>query len=70
MHSIQNAATNDRVGYCLDVADLFTSKAVAGRDKDRDFCTALLKHTYVQSARVLDLVADMPFPDHGQQIRE
>ena len=47
VHRVQNSNTNDRVGYCLDVADLFASKAAAGRDKDRKFCMALLTHAYV-----------------------
>jgi len=48
VHRLQNAATNGRVGYCLDVVDLFMSKAVAGRDKDRVFCAALLEYGYVK----------------------
>ena len=32
---LQTPATNDRVAYCLDPVDLFVSKAVAGREKDR-----------------------------------
>ncbi len=47
VHRLQNANTNDRVGYCLDVADLFMSKAAAGRDKDREFCAALIKYKQV-----------------------
>ena len=43
VHRVQNAGTNGRVGYCLDVADLFMSKAVAGREKDRVFCSELLR---------------------------
>jgi len=39
LHRVQSAATNGRVGYCLDLIDLFLSKAAAGRDKDR--CSAL-----------------------------
>lgn len=65
---VQNAATNDRVGYCLDVVDLFMSKAAAGREKDRDFCMALLKHGYVQPIQVLELVDAMPL-DESQQKR-
>ena len=68
VHRIQNAATNDRVGYCLDMIDLFMSKAAAGRDKDRVFCMALLEHRYVTPARALDLVALMPL-DAEQQRR-
>lgn len=29
------------VGWCLEVHDLWVSKAAAGRDKDRDYCIAL-----------------------------
>ena len=68
VHRVQNAATNDRVGYCLDLGDLFMSKAAAARDKDRDFCMALLEHHLVNTPQVLDLVAAMPL-DEPQQRR-
>lgn len=67
MHRVQNRNTNDRVGYCLDVADLFVSKAAAGRDKDREFCIALLEHAYVTPAQVLELVPHMPLIDVGKR---
>lgn len=60
VHRVQNAATNGRVGYCLDVMDLFMSKAAAGRDKDRIFCLALLEHGYVKPSRLMPLVESMP----------
>ncbi len=63
VHRVQNAATNDRVGYCLDVADLFMSKAAAARDKDREFCMALLEYGYVTPTQVLALVASMPLDE-------
>ena len=56
LHRIQNRNTNDRVGYCLDVVDLFLAKAAAGREKDREFCMALFEHDYVTPAQVLELV--------------
>lgn len=31
VHRVQNGNTNHRVGYCLDVPDLFMAKAAAGR---------------------------------------
>jgi hypothetical protein len=68
VHRVQSAATNQRVGYCLDLPDLFMSKAAAGRDKDREFCMAMLKHRYVKPDQVLDLVAAMPL-DEGAQRR-
>lgn len=61
-------AIGDRVGYCLDVIDLFMSKAAAARDKDREFCVALLAHGYVTPAQALDLVSKMPM-DVEQQRR-
>ena len=67
VHRVQNAATNDRVGYCLDVVDLFLSKAAAGRDKDREFCLAMLEHRYVTPAQVLDLVAVMPLGEEQRR---
>lgn len=64
---VQNANTNDRVGYCLDVLDLFLSKAAAGREKDRGFCMAMLAHGYVKPAQVLALVPTMPIDSHEQR---
>ena len=56
VHRVQGEGTNGRVGYCLDVADLFMSKAAAGREKDREFCMALLAHGHVTVEHVLGLV--------------
>jgi len=67
VHRVQSEATNLRVGYCLDVVDLFLSKAVAARDKDRGFCMALLEHGYVTSLQALELVDTMPLDDTEQR---
>lgn len=67
LHRVQNAATNDRVGYCLDLVDLFLSKAAAGRDKDRLFCIALLQHGHVSSADALARVPVMPLDKDGKR---
>lgn len=63
VHRVQSEATNDRVGYCLDVVDIFLSKAVAARHKDRAFCIALLEYAYVTVDQVLDVVDRMPLDD-------
>lgn len=60
---VQNGNTRDRVGYCLGVIDLFLAKAVAAREKDREFCVALLEHGYVTPAEALMLTGDMPLDD-------
>mgnify|MGYP000535331977 CR=1 FL=1 len=66
VHRLQNANTKGRVGYCLDPVDLFLSKAVAGREKDRDFCIALLAHGHVTSEQALALVSTMPIEADAQ----
>lgn len=67
VHRVQNANTNDRIGYCLDLVDLFLSKAAAGREKDRAFCMALLEHGYVKLAQVIELVPTMPIDANRQR---
>jgi hypothetical protein len=63
VHRVQSAATNHRVGYCLDLPDLFMSKAVAGGEKDREFCMAMLAHGYMKPIEVLGLVEAMPIEE-------
>lgn len=63
LYKIQTAQTDLRIGYCLDVLDLFLSKAWAGREKDREFCIALLRHGYVYPDAAVHRVADMPLTD-------
>lgn len=67
VHRIQNGNTGGRVGYCLDVLDLFLAKAAAGRQKDREFCMALFEHGHVVPAQVLELVPTMPVDDKEQR---
>jgi hypothetical protein len=60
VHRVQSGGTNHRVAYCLAVVDLFLSKAVASREKDREFCLALLAHGHVDAAEAAALVDTMP----------
>ena len=66
VHRVQNANTNGRAGFCLDVSDLFLAKAFAGRDKDREFCMALFQYGYLRPAQVLALVPTMPIDAKAQ----
>lgn len=68
VHRIQNRNTDDRIGYCLDVVDLFLAKAVAGREKHREFCMALLRYCYVAVDAALELVQEMPMDGKAQRI--
>ncbi len=65
VNKIQNENTLGYAGYCLDVLDLFLAKAVAGRDKDRDFCQALLKYGYVEVEKALAKVPLIPLDAQG-----
>jgi len=67
VHRVQNNNTNGRVGHCLDVLDLFLAKAAAGRDKDREFCMALLEYAYLTPTQALELVPTMPLDDDMQR---
>ena len=42
MVRFETPATNGVVAWCLEAHDLWISKAVANRDRDREFCQALL----------------------------
>ena len=43
----ETPSTRGVTAWCLELHDLWISKAVAGRDKDRDFCRALLRRGVV-----------------------
>ena len=43
----ESPRTNGVTALCLEPHDLWISKAVAGRRKDREFCDALLRHAIV-----------------------
>ena len=60
LQRVQNQATDGKVGYCLDVLDLFMAKAAANREKDREFNIALLRYGFVSAEKAVDMVDFMP----------
>jgi hypothetical protein len=50
----ETPATNGVVAWCLEPHDLWISKAIAGRPKDREFCRALLRHGLVTPSTLHD----------------
>lgn len=60
---IQNANTDGNIGYCLDPHDLAASKLAAGRDKDKDFVAAMLRHQMTDSATLTRRIAAMQVAD-------
>lgn len=65
---LQSPNTDGKVGYCLDVTDLFLAKCAANRDKDRDFNRALLLHGIVEGRAALSRVDLMPL-DEDEKVR-
>lgn len=45
--AVCNENTRGATGWCLEVHDLAASKLVAGREKDLEFITALLRHQMI-----------------------
>ena len=45
----RSASTNGVTALCLELHDLWISKAVAGRDKNREFCGAMLERCLVEA---------------------
>ena len=50
----ETPATNGVVALCLEPHDLWISKAIAGRPKDREFCRALLDRAWVDRIVLAD----------------
>ena len=51
---IDNANTNGYVGLCLEVHDLLIAKYFAGREKDHEFCGAVVAAGLAARATVID----------------
>jgi len=63
---LQSPNTNGRVGFCLEITDLFLAKCAANREKDRDFNLALLRHGIVDAAVATSRIPSMPLDDDGK----
>ncbi len=48
----KTTSTHNIVALCLDPHDLWISKAIAGRPKDREFCEALLTRNLVRTENI------------------
>lgn len=56
--TIDSPNTNGYVGLCLEVHDLLISKYFAGRDKDHEFCSAVVEAGLVDHDRLMQRLAD------------
>lgn len=58
--AIDNPNTNGYVGLCLEPHDLLLSKYFAGRDKDHEFCRAVVEAGLVDRNTLCERLAQMP----------
>jgi hypothetical protein len=54
---VHNENTGGGTGLCLEIRDLAVSKLIAGREKDIDFLTGLLRHCLVRLPILRDRLA-------------
>jgi len=65
----ESPATNGVVAWCLEIHDLWLSKAVALREKDVDFCRALARRRLVRADTLRDRLTDLSGIAEAQRIR-
>jgi len=59
----ESPATRGVIAWCLELHDLWVSKAVAGRPKDIEFCQALLDRALVERGQLRDRLAQIEVLD-------
>lgn len=55
----ETPGTNGVVAWCLEPHDLWISKSIAGREKDIEFCRALLDRGIVKQAELVQRLAEV-----------
>jgi len=58
--AFETPATRGVTAWCLELHDLWISKAVAGREKDREFCRALLRIKAIDPAVLHHRIPTVP----------
>lgn len=68
---ICNENTRLVTGRCLEPHDLAVSKLVAGRDKDREFITAMCRHDMIRDEIIVGRIAQLAIsPEQRLAVRE
>lgn len=61
-------ATQGVTAFCLEPHDLWLSKAIAGRDKDREFCSAMVENHLVDQAELEKRLKKVPELDTERKL--
>ncbi|MDR3456649.1 MAG: hypothetical protein P4N60_04330 [Verrucomicrobiae bacterium] len=64
---VRNQNTGGGTGLCLEVHDLAVSKLVAGREKDVEFLSGLLRHHLIQVPVIRERLSHTPLPSDRLQ---
>lgn len=59
---IQSPNTDNKIGFCLEPHDLAASKAIAGREKDRDFVRSMLDYKFIDENILIDRIKSLNVP--------
>lgn len=62
-------ATNGVTAFCLERHDLWISKSVAGREKDREFCLAMAHGRWIDPDTLRERLLDVPALDRAVRDR-
>jgi len=65
---VSGPGTMGATGLCLEVHDLLVSKYAAGREKDRTFVRAAIRHGLALEPVLLERLAEAPLPDARRQV--
>lgn len=68
--TIHTPETGGVTGICPDSADIAISKLAAGREKDRDFVDALIRHGITTADAIRGRLGELPPPDAERIARD
>jgi hypothetical protein len=67
---VQNANTDQKIGYCLEPHDMAASKLVAAREKDKPFVAAMLRHGLISGQVLAERIATLALePERRERLR-
>jgi hypothetical protein len=64
---VRNENTRGCTGWCLEAHDIAASKLVAGREKDRGYVAALLRHRMIEPDVLAERISALPLPEDRRE---
>jgi hypothetical protein len=60
---VQSNGTNNKIGYCLEAHDIAASKAIAGREKDKEFVREMINLNLINPETLRERIIALPVED-------